>query len=73
MASKDNSDEQLIKKLQAEELTKCEHAKLKLKSDVYNSFTLIFDKNKEVDQAYVIIFHLYHISSMRMPIIRGSW
>lgn len=53
MASKDDSEEQLIKKIQAGELTECEPAKLKLKSNVYSSFTLIFDKNKEVYQGYV--------------------
>lgn len=39
------SDEQLLKKLEAGDLTECEHDKLKLKSDVYKNFTLIFDKN----------------------------
>jgi hypothetical protein len=56
MATRTESDEKLIKeKLAADELTKCDNEKLslKLKSDVCNSYTLIFDKKKEVYQGYV--------------------
>lgn len=53
MACKDDSSKQLVKKIEAGKFTECEPAKLKLKSDVYSSFTLIFDKKKEVYQGYV--------------------
>jgi hypothetical protein len=53
MASESDEQLGLLKKLEAGDATECEHEILKLKSDVYKSITLIFDKNKKVYQGYV--------------------